>query len=270
VDNANAVKPFGTIETPSQGGQAFGSNYINFGWALTPLPNTIPIDGSTITVWVDGVSVGHPVYNQYRADVAALFPNYNNSNGAVGYFYLDTTVYENGVHTIQWTAADDAGNTDGIGSRYFAIRNTEDSSRMAVLSDRCLVLSEEISRIPPDAYAPIRIKIGNNENQNIDLETIYADESGIIHIEIKELERIEMHLSNDRVVVEERFIKNAPTRRYRGHLLSGNSLKSLPIGSTFDSMRGVFSFEESAAGHLTRKDIQVTITPKFPGFRNQY
>ena len=36
---------------------------------------------------------------------------------------MDTTVYENGVHTIQWTVTDSAGNTDGIGSRYFIIRN---------------------------------------------------------------------------------------------------------------------------------------------------
>jgi len=123
-DNANAVKPFGAIDTPAQGGTASGSNFINWGWVLTPQPNNIPIDGSTISVWVDGVNLGHPVYNIYRKDIAALFPGYANSNGAVGYFYLDTTAYENGVHTIQWTVTDSAGNTDGIGSRYFTIQNT--------------------------------------------------------------------------------------------------------------------------------------------------
>jgi hypothetical protein len=53
-----------------------------------------------------------------------LFPGYANSSGAAGYFYLDTRAYKNGVHTIQWVATDDAGNTDGIGSRYFTIQNT--------------------------------------------------------------------------------------------------------------------------------------------------
>jgi hypothetical protein len=53
-DNAHAVKPFGSIDTPMQGGSVSGSSYVNFGWVLTPLPNTIPIDGSTITIWVDG------------------------------------------------------------------------------------------------------------------------------------------------------------------------------------------------------------------------
>jgi hypothetical protein len=122
-DNANAVKPFGAIDTPIQGGTASGSRFVNWGWVLTPPPNSIPSDGSTISVWVDGVSIGHPIYNNYRADIASLFPGYANSNGAVGYFYLDTTAYKNGVHTIQWTASDSAGNTDGIGSRYFVIRN---------------------------------------------------------------------------------------------------------------------------------------------------
>jgi hypothetical protein len=35
-DNANAVKPFGAIDTPGQGGDAAGSNFINWGWVLTP------------------------------------------------------------------------------------------------------------------------------------------------------------------------------------------------------------------------------------------
>ena len=31
-----------------------------WGWALTPQPGVIPVDGSTITVYIDGVAVGHP------------------------------------------------------------------------------------------------------------------------------------------------------------------------------------------------------------------
>ncbi len=122
-DNANAIKPFGTIDTPVPGSVASGSSYMNWGWALTPQPNTIPTDGSTINVYIDGVYVGHPVYNLYRADIAILFPGYNNSNGAVGYFYVDTTQYDNGVHSIQWVVQDNNGNTDGIGARYFLIQN---------------------------------------------------------------------------------------------------------------------------------------------------
>lgn len=122
-DNAQAVKPFGAIDTPAQGGVVSGSQYLNWGWVITPQPNKIPIDGSTIDVWIDGNKVGHPTYNLYRSDIASLFSGYANSNGAVGYFILDTTSYANGVHTIQWTVKDSAGNTDGIGSRYFIIKN---------------------------------------------------------------------------------------------------------------------------------------------------
>jgi parallel beta-helix repeat protein len=122
-DNINAVKPFGAIDTPIQGGIAAGSSFRNHGWVLTPMPNKIAEDGSTIHVYVDGVALGHPVYNVYRSDIAALFPGYANSHGAHAYFDFDTTAYTNGVHTIYWTAQDSAGNIDGIGSRYFTIKN---------------------------------------------------------------------------------------------------------------------------------------------------
>jgi subtilisin family serine protease len=123
ADNAHATKPFGTIDTPGQGGTASGSAYINFGWALTQNPNAIPLDGSTITVYVDSVPVGHPTYNQFRSDIANLFPGHANSNGAVGFFYIDTTKLANGVHTISWTVFDNAGHGDGIGSRFFDVQN---------------------------------------------------------------------------------------------------------------------------------------------------
>jgi hypothetical protein len=132
VNNANAVKPFGLIDTPTQGGFASGTNFIVWGWALTPQPNTIPTDGSTILIWVDGVRLGNPVYNLYRKDIAENFPDYNNSNGAVFYFYLDTTTYPNGVHVIQATVTDNAGNSDGIGARYFTIANTSTSPEIDV------------------------------------------------------------------------------------------------------------------------------------------
>lgn len=122
-DNNNAVKPFGTFDTPAHGATVSGIAYMNWGWVLTPQPNTIPTDGSTIHVYIDGVNVGHPNYNIYRADLASLLPGYNNSNGAGGYFTFDTTAYSNGVHTIQWVATDNGGNSDGIGARYFTIQN---------------------------------------------------------------------------------------------------------------------------------------------------
>ena len=61
IANANSHKPFGAIDTPGQGETISGEGAINFGWALTPLPNTIPTDGSTIRVWIEGLAAGQPV-----------------------------------------------------------------------------------------------------------------------------------------------------------------------------------------------------------------
>ena len=238
-DNAHAVKPFGAIDTPVQGGTASGSNYINFGWALTPLPNTIPRDGSTITVWVDGLPLGHPVYNRYRADIDALFPGYNNSDGAVGYYYLDTTPYKNGVHTISWSVKDNAGNTDGIGSRYFTIQNTgaasmdqESQAVFTVFSDQGSMFDVDISQIPPDYYQPVQIKKGYN--RDIYPQILYPDDSGNITIEINQLERIEIYLPG--------AFESLSTDRY-GYQLIGDRLKALPIGSSFNGPAGIFSWQ---------------------------
>jgi hypothetical protein len=122
AQNAAATLPFGTIDTPLQG-QTVSGTIVNFGWALTPQPKTIPFDGSTIGVYVDGIFLGHPVYNNARPDIQTLFPGYKNTDGAVGYFMLDTTLLANGVHTIEWGLSDDAGKASGIGSRYFTVSN---------------------------------------------------------------------------------------------------------------------------------------------------
>jgi hypothetical protein len=221
-DNANAVKPFGAIDTPAQGGTASGSDYVNFGWALTPLPNTIPIDGSTIQVWVDGVLLGNPIYNQYREDIATLFPNYNNSDGAVGYFCLDTTKYENGVHTIAWSVEDDAGNTDGIGSRYFTIQNLAERTTQSAESSDKLVRFHDLSKIPIDYSEPVDVIKGYRKD--VDPQHIYPDENGIITVEITELERLEIHFFEPTLNVEPRTL----------------NISGLPIGSTLDRKRGIF------------------------------
>jgi len=218
-DNANAIKPFGAIDTPTQGGTASGSAFLNFGWALTPMPNTIPIDGSTLTVWVDSLPLGHPVYNNYRADIATLFPGYANSNGAVGYYYLNTTGYADGIHTIEWSATDTGGNTDGIGSRYFAIQNAvpvpgsaavstgtgTTTSRMGAesggrneagqISDFCAHgrTAEEIAAMPEDARSTVFIKRGLAVSAPA--ETVLPDNEGITRIEIPEVTRLALYLN---------------------------------------------------------------------------
>jgi hypothetical protein len=273
-DNAHAVKPFGAIDTPSQGGIAPGSSFVNWGWALTPLPNRIPTDGSTIRVWVDGVSLGNPVYNLYREDIALLFPGYHNSSGAGGYFYLDTTQYANGVHTLQWTAADDAGNTDGIGSRYFTIQNRGGDAN---------VMERAQEGVPPCLYPhedtqrdyPIRILKGySNEDQP---QLIYPDENGVINIEINELERVEIHLSEGtRGLAPLSNCSISSTNLWQGFQVIGARFGALPIGSTLDRERGIFYWQPGPGfvgeyrlvfikkdrhENVTRKNILVDIIP---------
>jgi hypothetical protein len=133
VNNAAATKPFGTIDTPAQGGIVSGGWYAVFGWALTPGTAKIPEDGSTIRVYIDGISVGtltrrpgdpySPAYTEPRPDVTALFPGYTNTNGPGGFYILDTRTLTNGMHTIAWSVTDNQGRVEGIGSRYFFVQN---------------------------------------------------------------------------------------------------------------------------------------------------
>jgi phosphodiesterase/alkaline phosphatase D-like protein len=222
-DNANAVKPFGAIDTPEQGGPASGDAYVNFGWALTPQPNTIPINGTKIWVWVDGVPLGNPAYNQYRSDIEALFPGYHNSSGAGGYFYLDTTQYSNGVHTISWSAQDNAGNTDGIGSRYFTIFNADSSNTLETKSS---VSSESLRSIIKGA------------DKNATLLDSLALSSGTVNLTIKELDYVILWVDENPSAV-------------RGYLDVNDRLNPLPIGSTLDKENGVF-FWNPGPGYLGR------------------
>ena len=125
-NNAQSKKPFGTIDTPAQGGTASGKHYYNWGWVLTSPPNWVPYDGKTIMVFIDGKFIGRPRYGIRRQDIVSAFPeclNNREDHGGVGYMIIDTTTYENGTHTISWFVVDSAGNKDGIGSRYFQIQN---------------------------------------------------------------------------------------------------------------------------------------------------
>ncbi len=250
-NNASAVKPFGAIDTPTQGGSASGSDFRNGGWVLTPQPNTIPTNGSTINVYVDGVYLGHPTYNIYRSDIASLFPGYTNSNGAHAYFDFDTTAYDNGIHSIYWTATDSGGNSDGIGSRFFTIQNTG-SSRIAGYSGRRTVIEDkkQFSKFPVDRSRPVGVLTGYQKDGVP--EQVYPGADGITTVGIKELERVVLHF--------------APGTR---------PLSPLPLGSSFDGERGIFYWQAGPGfvgtyelvfidteRNLSRK-INITISPKY-------
>jgi len=283
--NATASKPFGTIDTPTQGGDASGNLFLNFGWVLTPMPKTVPKNGSTIDVFVDSVKVGNlatapNVYNQYRVDVATAFPGLNNSSGPVGAFYLDTTKYANGVHTIFWIATDDAGAADGIGSRYFNVMNTGTTSNLATMNEKsshreersdaaitpqlsqCEPLGVAITHLDsvlnlPPSFDPLFVKTGFS--LKAEPVSLAPDNYGAFHIRMREVELLEMCLNPARADQAmnktagsgglERYNPPTPPFRkggeeaeYAGYLVVGDQLRPLPVGSTLDARTGMFSW----------------------------
>jgi len=220
VDNVHASKPFGTIDTPAQGGTVSGSAYVNFGWALTQNPYVIPIDGSTISVIVDGVAVGHPVYNNYRSDVANLFPGLANSNGAIGFFYIDATTLANGVHTMSWNVFDNAGRGDGIGSRYFTVQNTGTVAAPAV--------TDEPLAVPTNDSVTARIGFGQPD-------ALPRASDGRYLVDLEELDRVEVRIGAT-----------------EGHLLVAGERRSLPIGST---LRGGMFYWQAGPGFLGEYEL---------------
>jgi Leucine-rich repeat (LRR) protein len=273
-DNAHAVKPFGAIDTPSQGGTVSGINFLNWGWVLTPQPNNIPTNGSTIEIWIDGVKKGHVNYNVYREDIATLFPGYANSNGAVGYIYLNTTAYEDGIHTICWTATDSAGNSDGIGSRYFTIVNSDSDMFASATVERddndadlAVNTIKDLDDLPAftASVQPVKIMKGFEKYGEACETELYADYYGINRFAIKELERIELHLGDNLSAVS-------------GYMISGNRLKRLPIGSTLDQKAGIFYWSPGPGFYGTynlvflikdnekqwyKEIVEITIEPRF-------
>lgn len=231
-NNSNAVKPYGTIDLPVQGGEVSGVIW-NAGWALTPQTCMIPIDGSTIWVWVDGVKqTGHPDYNQYRVDIATLFPGLKNSDGAVGAYLLDTTQWDNGVHTIAWSVKDDCDRSDGLGSRFFSILNEGAAAQTQTIGNRMRrdnlkhPTFDYMNELPVN-FRPLRFKRGLNKNA-VSQEAI-PNEYGQSVIEISEVQRVEIDLGEG--------------SRYKGYEVVGTQLRPLPIGSTLDANAGVFYWQ---------------------------
>jgi hypothetical protein len=265
-DNEHAVKPFGAIDAPNQGGTASGSDFINWGWVLTPQPNYIPTDGSTINVIVDGVNIGHPNYNIYRADIANLFPGYANSDGAIGYFYLDTTTYDDGLHTIQWTAKDSAGNTDGIGSRYFIIDNSGGSMTRVQSTEGIFLQKKKSGKKSEINFFNLidqRLKFKSQSARRGTAPVLASDPADIQKVTGKELGPVEIPLGSNISEVQ-------------GYQLVNNRLRRLPVGTTLDARTGKFYWSPGPGflgkynfvfliknfdGQYYKKSVEITLEP---------
>ncbi len=211
------------------------------------------------------------------------FPGYANSNGAVGFFSLDTTGYANGVHTIEWSATDTGGNTDGIGSRYFTVQNlsptptanqdTEkanlDIARDGLATDSRVVGAaagfgqrgrsvEEILAMPEDVWTPVSVRRGLTSNAPV--EAVLPGSDGTTRITIPEVTRLAIYQNEENATETVLEIQNRRTRsaerragisvrdaddapRYEAYQLVGGELRPLPIGASFDPETGTFYWQ---------------------------
>ncbi|MBL0156488.1 MAG: hypothetical protein IPP47_05225 [Bryobacterales bacterium] len=236
VDNLHSVKPFGAIDAPAPG-QTVSGLFANSGWALTPQPARIPLDGSTVWVNVDGINIANALFGQLRPDVASIFPGYANSNSSAGQYLLDTTAFSNTMHTMAWIVYDNLGHGDGIGSRFFHILNTPTGAAAgsAPLSPEAaaseLSLRMRLSRLQaPQAAALTHPAYRRGYDRSAPLTTIRQAGAGLLEpIALKELDRLELYLPAGQA--------------WTAALRVAGELRELPVGSTFDAEGGVFYWQ---------------------------
>jgi hypothetical protein len=126
----------------------------------------------------------------------------------------------------------------------------------------------------------VRVKKGYN--RKIEPTTLYPDEEGVVNFRISELERVEICLSKGTrglaPLANRDMLSNS---HWTGYQVIGSQLRSLPIGSFLDTESGVFCWHLGAGfmgkyrfvfiakdqlGNKTKKMVEITIGPKFPGF----
>ena len=194
VSNKNVPEPFGTIDTPAPGAVVSGNSHINFGWALTPQPFMIPLNGSTINVFLDGRPSGTLAsYNNFRPDVAAVLPGYQNSNGAVGFETLDTTTLTTGQHSISWGITDNNNQTASAGNRIFTV--LDGTAIAAPLGNRAeLMLRHTEPVTKPGLRFSGQVVLRKGYDLNAPLEQVNPDKTWTYQIAIQQLDRLELHL----------------------------------------------------------------------------
>lgn len=273
--NATAMTPFGTIDTPAQGETISGASYANFGWVLTPPPGVIPADESTLSVFIDGVSVGAPTNGgplSARSDIQFWFAGrgYLNIDAHMALKLIDTTVLADGLHTIAWVVSDNLGRAAGIGSRFFTVANNSTSSGLraaaAVIDARTSVVGST-SAVAPLRLSETAVLVTHGfEESAARAEVATADHEGVRHLRTAQLQRVAIDLGAA-------FAGEDVT--YSGFTVDGAMLRELPVGSHLDAGTGRFSwvpglafggehdllFVKATAETAERIRVRVTIAP---------
>jgi Viral BACON domain len=262
-DNANAITPFGAIDTPLQGALVSGV-VNNFGWVLAP--GAIRADapgGGTVNVVIDGVVVGTPAGWTSRTDLTTLFPSgFSDLTSTLAVFTMDTTGLTNGVHTIAWGVVANNGESAGVGSRYFTVSNgsglqadvqssggqhamggvrSETIQASVVLpASMAAVRSHETRSVAQarslgaevNAALLDRAAISGRRGYDLDapFEPFPVAASGRTIVRGEELDRFELRLSE------------TDGDHHIGYMRVGTELHALPIGSRIEPATGVFTW----------------------------
>jgi hypothetical protein len=244
--NSAAVNPFGAIDTPAQGATVSGI-VDNFGWTLGAGGHgSSPADGGTVNVFIDGTPVGVPGSWTNRPDLSALFPaaQYPGVGTALAVFTFDSRSLANGVHTISWGVTDSAGNTAGVGSRYFNVSN-----------------GSHLASAPADTAASAPVTAHDSGallgRTGFSLEQpyqAYQPSSGVVTIQSEEFNRIELK-----------------THATKAFLRTGLGLAPLPVGARLDAdgsftwqpgVAFVGSYEFVFVSHAGEQRVKVVLNPK--------
>jgi sugar lactone lactonase YvrE len=272
MNNDAIAKPFGAIDTPTQGGTV-SSVIGNFGWVLTPDLNTIadgtdilmPTNGSTLFVYLDGLPVANVTYNQCRGtvgnpppggvycddDVASIFGNltpqapltprvsnptkFRNldvGRGPQGSWALDTTLLSNGLHSIAWSATDSNGRIEGIGSRNFTVLNTGGARPVSDAEIEALLAQPAQSRGRAATLEGLRIS-----KRPVSMRTGFDPRTVM-----KEIDRSRDFVRTVTVAPMDRVELGFASAIDGGYLVANGELRDLPVGSSLDRRTGVFAW----------------------------
>ena len=125
----------------------------------------------------------------------------------------------------------------------------------------------------PPSFEPVRVKTGFD--LNAEFQPRLPDGDGIVRIEIPEVNRVEIEFGGDEP--ESGRVQAGRDAPFSGHMVVGNELRPLPVGSTLDRRTGRFSwmpgpgflgaydlvFVASGAANPPRLfRVRVEITPK--------
>jgi hypothetical protein len=239
VDNANATKPFGSIDVPAFG-QTMSGGFWNFGWGLTPGSSCMITNGN-VQVGIDSQPLTPVNYGDLRADIAAAFPGFTNGGGAGGAYFIDTTTLTNGVHQIGWLITDNCGRAEGVGSRFFTVANatsttvlqpgdTVSASGVEPLEG---ITSRRVMASLSEAEVTVQIDGGNPV-------ALSANANGMRLVKIKQGSRIRLQLPNGST--------------HTAYQVANGAQAELPLGSSYDAGAGAF-YWEPAAGYLGSYDM---------------